>query len=227
MEEILEVLRQSADGACAIDGQQRIVSWNESAEALLGYRAEEVIGRLCYQVIAGRGEGGHRICRRGCVPFIAGTRGEKVPSFDILVRTKDGQPRWINVSILVAPDPGARRRAVIHLFRDVDAKKQAEAFAAEVAARARQLKVERTTFLHKARDTTGAVTRDGRPPGELTPREFQVLELLARGADTETIATELIISEATARNHIQHILHKLGVHSRLEAVAYAREHDLI
>lgn len=58
-------------------------------------------------------------------------------------------------------------------------------------------------------------------------REYQVLARLSQGADTEVIARQLVIGTATARNHIQRILHKLNAHSRLEAVTYAREHHLL
>jgi DNA-binding NarL/FixJ family response regulator len=53
----------------------------------------------------------------------------------------------------------------------------------------------------------------------LTPREREVLALLAEGADNERIAKVLVISPQTARTHIQNILGKLSVHSRLEAAA--------
>ena len=61
----------------------------------------------------------------------------------------------------------------------------------------------------------------------LTEREIQVLVLLARGEGTNSIAKELTISKTTARNHIQNILPKLGVHTRLEAVAHALRHRLV
>lgn len=54
-----------------------------------------------------------------------------------------------------------------------------------------------------------------------------MLVLLARGEGTNAIANELTISKTTARNHIQNILAKLGVHTRLEAVAYALRHRLV
>jgi DNA-binding NarL/FixJ family response regulator len=57
----------------------------------------------------------------------------------------------------------------------------------------------------------------------LTRREREVLHLLVDGAGTEAIATALVISPQTARTHIQHILSKLGVHSRLEAAALVNE----
>jgi LuxR family maltose regulon positive regulatory protein len=48
-----------------------------------------------------------------------------------------------------------------------------------------------------------------------------VLQLLTDGLDGPAIAKQLFLSPATVRNHIQHILAKLGVHSRVEAVALA------
>jgi DNA-binding NarL/FixJ family response regulator len=62
---------------------------------------------------------------------------------------------------------------------------------------------------------------------KLTPRERQVLALLAEGGDNDAIARALIISPQTARTHVQNVLGKLGVHSRLEAAALARRHGLV
>ena len=61
----------------------------------------------------------------------------------------------------------------------------------------------------------------------LTPREQQILLLLAEGLTATAISGQLYISRATVRNHIQHILAKLGLHSKIEAVAYAYRHGLI
>ena len=57
--------------------------------------------------------------------------------------------------------------------------------------------------------------------GVLSTRQQQVLELLAEGVPAREIATTLGIAEPTARNHIRLILHKLGCHSQLQAVAAA------
>jgi DNA-binding NarL/FixJ family response regulator len=54
----------------------------------------------------------------------------------------------------------------------------------------------------------------------LTHREREVLRLLAGGADNDGIAQHLVISPQTARTHVQNVLGKLGVHSRLEAAAF-------
>jgi DNA-binding CsgD family transcriptional regulator len=54
----------------------------------------------------------------------------------------------------------------------------------------------------------------------LTRRELEVLRLLATGVDTATLSAQLEVSRSTVRNHLQHIFGKLGVHGRLQAVAY-------
>jgi PAS domain S-box-containing protein len=58
---------------------------------------------------------------------------------------------------------------------------------------------------------------------KLTPRQSEVLRLLDQGRSTEQMATDLHLSIDTVRNHIRGLLRALGVHSRLEAVAVARD----
>jgi len=62
---------------------------------------------------------------------------------------------------------------------------------------------------------------------QLTPREREILALLARGAGSEDIATGLGLSPNTVRTHVQNILMKLQVNSRLKAVAFATRHGLV
>lgn len=62
---------------------------------------------------------------------------------------------------------------------------------------------------------------------QLTQRELEVLTLLARGAGGEEIAQKLNVSRNTVRSHVQNILTKLQVHSRLEAVAFAARHHVV
>jgi DNA-binding CsgD family transcriptional regulator len=63
-------------------------------------------------------------------------------------------------------------------------------------------------------------------PGGLTPREAEVLRLVASGKTNRDIAVELVISEHTVARHLQNLFAKLGVSSRAAATAYAYEHDL-
>jgi DNA-binding NarL/FixJ family response regulator len=61
----------------------------------------------------------------------------------------------------------------------------------------------------------------------LSPRQQEVLELLADGLSTRLIADRLGIAETTARNHIHRLLQRLGCHSQLQAVARARHAHLM
>lgn len=61
----------------------------------------------------------------------------------------------------------------------------------------------------------------------LTHRERQVLALLVQGGNTASMASRLGVEKATIRSHVQNLLIKLGVHTRLEAVALATSHHLV
>jgi DNA-binding NarL/FixJ family response regulator len=81
-----------------------------------------------------------------------------------------------------------------------------------------------------------AVAKPRRPPREsnvellrawtLSDREREVLALLASGWSNRRIAQEWHVSLATVRTHVQNLLVKLGVHSKLEAVAFAYRHGM-
>ena len=62
---------------------------------------------------------------------------------------------------------------------------------------------------------------------QLTRREHEVLQLLADGLSGERIATRLVISPSTQRNHVANILAKLDVHSQLQAVVFALRNDIV
>jgi DNA-binding NarL/FixJ family response regulator len=64
-------------------------------------------------------------------------------------------------------------------------------------------------------------------PIPLSPREMEVLKLLARGLSNQQIANDLFISLSTVKNHVHHIIEKLGASDRVQAVILAMEYDLI
>jgi two-component system NarL family response regulator len=77
-------------------------------------------------------------------------------------------------------------------------------------------------LIHRHREQESAL----RLVQKLTRRERTVLALLAEGGDNQAIAQRLVISPETARTHIQNVLSKLGVHSRLEAAAFVTSNGI-
>lgn len=68
---------------------------------------------------------------------------------------------------------------------------------------------------------------DGPSPDLLSPREREILLLIARGDSNKLIARALDIAETTVKIHVQHILRKLGLSSRVQAAVYATSHGLV
>ena len=104
--------------------------------------------------------------------------------------------------------------------------------SAEEAATALRAEVKATRLDRDAVDAVLAVAghhvpgrREG--PAGLTAREVDVLRLVARGLSSKQVASRLVISPKTARNHIEHIYVKIGSSSRVEAGIFAMRHGLL
>ncbi len=209
---ILDWLRdlRSADAIFVSDSRQRVVVWSAEAERLLGRPAAEVVGRPCYEVMAGTELDGHPVCRRNCRVATNAKRGRPTVAYDIVARTADGEPICLTSSIILATSQDRARPYMLHLVRP-------------------RSRPPDGTAISGATTPFGAVERSAVPPiGQpLSRRELEVLRLLAAGQTTVGIAEALTISRITARNHIQNLERKLGAHSRVEAVIYGSHHQLI
>jgi PAS domain S-box-containing protein len=202
--DVLDLFTRTTDGVMAVDPTCRIILWNSAAECMLGYAAEEVLGRACHEVMQGRDAAGNLFCHPNCAVITMARREEMAHAYDVTTHTKDGAERRLNVSTVLVPGHGGN--IVVHLFRDAPVARQTRAVEAVV-------------------DPSGNDASPAKPSaefaGQLTAREREILCLIARGEGTRAMARALFISTATVRNHTQSILTKLTVHSRLEAVALA------
>jgi PAS domain S-box-containing protein len=204
------LLRRTADGVCGVDRGGKVALWTRSAEKILGYSAREVVGRPCCEIFIGRDDPSNGLCYQGCHGPTPIKRNEPVQDVAIATRTKAGKPVWLHINILDVPGAEPDAPMTVHLFRDVTAAKEIEALV-----RARLLRIQRP------------VSPERPSPTELTRRELEVLRLMVNGANTQTMAGRLRVSPITVRNHVQNILRKLNVHSRLEAVAYVIRHGIV
>ena len=86
--------------------------------------------------------------------------------------------------------------------------------------------VPRSMLLELARRMDARDRTPDSPLSRLSPRERQVLALLSKGWDNARIGRDLFISQHTVRTHIQNILEKLGMHSKLEAATFAMQRSM-
>jgi DNA-binding NarL/FixJ family response regulator len=131
------------------------------------------------------------------------------------------------VAVTALDDPATARKAMAMGFRGYLSK---DLPALQFAASIQAIVEGRAIFPRLGVSPTRRTRTNGGSPGgprHLTRREREVLLLLTDGLRGTEIATRLSISPRTVRTYVQSILHKLQVHSRLEAVAVALETGLV
>ena len=206
---ILDAFVDAEDGAYAIDMQQRVVYWNRAAQRILGYAPSEALGKRCFQVFWGAGMDLGQECSGECFVVQRARAGKIAPSQTILARSKAGQTKWLSIVHVLLPAEASSGSALLHIFHDVTEEVEAKRL------------FERLSRM--LGEGPLAIPAQGHADiGRLSSREREVLDLLAQGLGTRAIAESLVVSPVTARNHVQRVLAKLGVHTRLEAVAAMR-----
>jgi len=206
-EDALDLIAGSETAAFAMDRNEKIIYWNSAAEKLLGWTADEVLGKACFSILAGRDPFGNLYCMRDCAIVRTAVDGASVEPFVMEVSRKRGGTQKVKVRVVSLPAGGKAVSCLMHLVERGDPA-ELERLAASLRAAAR-------------------VTSDSPKPdpilsvSPLTAREREIVVLLSNGYAALNIAAKLNLSHATVRNHIQNILRKLEVHSQVEAIAVA------
>lgn len=180
-----------------------VVYMNERAEKLLETESRLAVGKPCHQIVSGRDAEGRSWCDVHCPINSKIVAGEEIEPYTLRVGGDENSEQWLQM--LVIPFEGARpgEKYLAHCAFNVNRTHLIESYLDRVAART-PINAEREFDLEKSR---------------LSKRELEVLELLAVDENLYGIAEKLNVSYYTVRNHVQHILGKMGVHSTLEAVA--------
>jgi DNA-binding CsgD family transcriptional regulator len=203
----LELIAESKAPAYGMDRHDRIVYWNEGAEKALGWSSEETLGKMCYDVLAGRDVFGNLYCMRDCPVVASAIAGDDVRPYLLDVKRK-GSTSSIKLIVRAVPLPAAGPSfAVLMHFLETEGATLDSIIASLRSA---------------VREPAGLPPVD--PPISVSPlsgREREIVMLLSNGYAALNIAAKLNLSHATVRNHIQNVLRKLEVHSQVEAVALA------
>lgn len=216
---VLDVLRLS-EPAFAVNDAHQIVAWNDGAERLLGLRAEEMIGRRCYEALTVADGSLCMACRFRPQRATSATETNSAARMARAHAKKSAdQRKRLNMTTLAAHTRTGQLRFV-HLLHDTPGQMEADAAATIPATGAA------SSAMVVRCDPADSGTKQRRP-ATLTQRELEVLRLLGAGHSTDDIAQELSITRVTARNHVNKVLDKLGVNSRLQAVVIASHLQLI
>ena len=143
------------------------------------------------------------------------------PDTEIVVLTTHAD----EASILDALSAGARG----YLTKDAGIAEISRAVHAAAAHQAVLDPVAQSTLIEAATagaHRAGPSSTPASLPDDLTPREAEVLSLIARGLSNGEIASTLVVSEATVKTHINHVFAKIGARDRAQAVHYAYTHGL-
>jgi PAS domain S-box-containing protein len=214
-----DLFYSASDGVFAIDRKQRIIYWDAGCEELFGYSSHWVLGRPCCDVMQGCHPVSEKnMCQKDCsVAGLSVGTGDAPKTFPLKIKNADGRQILVTVNIVLMPSECKRSWIVTHFLHR---EKSTSMLKALEYAQTKHVMPPQTAAKPTEENTN-------LPKNRLTAREQEILFLLAEGLTCTCISQKLSVSQTTVRNHIQHILSKLCVHSRTEAVAYAYRHELL
>jgi len=191
-------------GACWVcDPDGKLVHANAEAGPLLEGGALDQPQVTCHEALHGLDTTGLKYCRPDCRALQQARDGQPVDPFLLRLGSAGGAGTWFLVWVIPLVAPDGSQPWLVHTACNVDRFQRMEEYLREMAAQ-------------PARPGGKAPP----PRRRLTAREAEILGLLAHGHDPQRIAARLFLSYATVRNHVEHILSKLGVHSIQQAVAW-------
>jgi PAS domain S-box-containing protein len=190
------------DAAFAVDQDGTITWWNNSAEKHLGHKQSKALGQKCWKLLSGNDIYGNRYCSKNCQLRKMAFNHERVNGFKVSYKTAADTRQEFTVNCLTASNQTGTE-LLLHICRP-------EKLVSEVI-----------------KNHPATISSSNQLIKPLTRRETEVLKLLAGGQSASEIAFMMSICVATVCNHIQHVLYKMHVHSRLEAVLLGKQLELI
>jgi len=176
---------------------------NQAGERLLEARAEELLGEKCFEIVRGTMASGESFCAEVCPLARRLEQHSKLDAVDLRIQAWSGAFKWVHLLAILIWGPGGSGPCLVHCALPADREHRCELYIEQVASRSRPYRL-----------------RSERQEGSgISARESEVLTYLAEDRSLQDIARLMHLSHATVRNHVQHLIGKLQVHSIPEAVA--------
>lgn len=204
------VVNSTAEPVFAVRLSGEIVAWNDSADRLFGFSSEQMTGKPCYEVLQGLDAFGNSYCVERCPVRIMAQQLKRLFRFELVYRNDTGSDVPVAIWPLVMPKTDGEEAILVHLIQPLKLADLVSDCGVSDCGEIDDHQNAADDLVHR-----------------LTPRQIEVLRLLAKGLSTHAIAERLSISDLTVRNHVENVLRKLEVHSRLEAVSVAHHSGLV
>jgi len=199
-----------------VDSDRRLIRWNRELRSITGLDEDEVERRRLTTLV-------HQDDRQKMVDWFEQVWEEGSATFEGQLLVESGDCVAYEFTGARLKDGDGIDMGICGIARNVSARKQTEQ---HLKLAIREVIDDATWFAQSVLEKMTNVSSSGTTgvkPADLTERERDVIELIAQGMKNNEIAAELGLSYATVRNYVARIYSKLEVHSRAEAVIWARE----